>query len=411
MRNRRVKLVSFLFLAGLVCTLALPGRRAVPAPVSTTTGDSRPGHEAAFAALVAGNAGGSQLAPEERRRLLETMRSIGPAALARFLEASVGKSNLVEPRLAALECLGGCATGRELCALVRLATPGEGAASSALRDALRSALLSTMERDVSAFGELVPAWRSAGAGLHAELLATVGERGDPAGLQLLAWVATFEGEAYHQILAETCLKLAKRATTPEVLEHWETLCTLLHSEDVVCVQTISIALARARVEAAIPAWIELLESESRGTRERARKSLEELTGLTLGATPARWLAWYESECSWYEEEAPDILSELDSEDDARVVAAVRTLSMRRLHRDELADAVVALLEHASPAVRLCACSALENLGSPDALPALSELLSDEDADVARRAWSALRRLTGLDLPLDEALWRERIPGS
>jgi len=411
-KNRRTKtLVSLLFLAGLVATLALPDRRAGLAPATAPNGASEPGPaEVAFAALVA-DGEGAALAPEERLRLVGTMRSMGAPALARFLEGSVGKTDPEPPRLAALECLGGCATGREVGALMRLATPGESAPSGRLCTALHSALLLTLERDARAFAELVPAWRIAGTALRAELLATVGERGDPAALELLAWVVTFEGEEYHRAVAETCQRLAPRACTPERLERLETLCALLSSKDAVCVQTISIALARARVEAAIPAWIELLESDSRGTRERARRSLEELSGLALGATRARWLAWYESECTWYDEEAPTLLAQLGSTDDALVLAAVRTLSLRHLHRDELAEALAKLLEHDTPAVRLCACSALESLGSGLALPALSAALADDDAAVARAAWSALRRLTGLDLPQDEALWRERIPGS
>ena len=408
MKNRRTKtLVSLVFLAGLVATLALPGRRAGVAPSTAPSGVPTPGPaEVAFAALVAADGeDASGLAPEERLRLVGTMRSMGAPALARFLEGSVDKTGPDTPRLAALECLGGCATGREVGALMRLATP-----SGRLCAALHSALLPTLERDARAFAELVPAWRLAGAALRAELLATVGERGDPAGLELLAWVVNFEGEEYHRAVAESCLRLAPRACTPEMLERLETLCALLRSKDLVCVQTISIALARARVEAAIPAWIELLESDSRGTRERARHSLEELTGLALGATRARWLAWYESECTWYDEEAPVLLAQLGSADDAQVLTAVRTLSLRRLHRDELAEALAELLDHVTPAVRLCACSALESLGSPLALPALATALADDDAAVARGAWSALRRLTGLDLPQDEALWRERIPG-
>lgn len=412
MKNRSIALL--LFLAGLACTLALPARRGGSARIAAPAGapsDAAP--EEAFAALVAGGTldPAAGLAPEERGRLLHTMRSMGPLALARFLEKAVGKTGPEDPRLVALECLAGCATGREVGTLMRLATPAEGAPSSRLRAALRAALAQTLERDARAFGELVPAWRIAGAALRAELLAAVGERGDPAGLELLAWVATFEAEEFHRGLAETCVRLAPRARTPEAREHLETLCVLLRSEDKVCVQTISIALARARVEAAIPAWIELLASDSRGTRERARRSLEELTGLALGTTGERWLAWHEAECAWFEEEAPRLLSELESDDDARVLAAVRALSTHRLHRDELAEAVEQLLDHPAPAVRLCACSALQGLGSPLALPALAGALADEDETVARGAWTTLRRLTGLDLPLDEALWRERIAGS
>jgi HEAT repeat protein len=407
-------LALFLSLAGLACTLALPGRRGGTARLAPAAASSDASREAsAFAALVEDGtrAPAAGLAPKERGHLLETMRSLGPPALARFLKQAVGKTSPEGPRLAALECLEGCATTREVGALIRLATPSAGAPSSRLCDALRSALLKTLERDARAFSELVPVWRSAGAWLRAELLAVVGERGDPAGLELLAWVATFESDEFHRMLADACLRIAPRAPGAESRQYLESLCALLGSQDTVCVQTISIALARARIEAAIPAWIELLGSASRGTHERARRSLEELTGLALGPTAERWSAWHASECAWFEEAAPQLFSELESDDDARVLTAVRALSTHRLHRDELSEVVGELLDHPSPAVRLCACSALQGLGSPLALPALAGALADEDEAVARGAWATLRHLTGLDLPLDETLWRERLAGS
>lgn len=411
----RSALVLGLFLGGLACTLALPARRGgstpVPAPARPPS-DPAP-EEAAFAALLArGTIDPSDAtALETRQSLLATLRSIGPRKLARFLEKSVGDAATEDARLVALECLEGCATGHEVGALMHLATPKTGAPSSRLRDALRSAVVKTLERDQRSFAELVSAWRDAGTGLRAELLGALAERGDPAGLELLSWVATFEGPEFHRALAETCLRLAPRARGPEALRHLETLCVLLDSQDGVCVQTISIALARARVEAAIPAWIALLESESRGTRERARRSLEELTGLSLGSAGERWRAWHEAENAWFEQEAPRVFSELASDEDERVLEAAREVARHRLYRDELAQAVEGLLDHASPAVRLCACSVLQGLGSSVALPALTAALADEDEAVARSAWSTLRHLTGLELPFDEALWRKQLAGT
>src|SRR6185503_19670763 len=158
---------------------------------------------------------GATLAPEERGRLLETLRSLGPAALTSFLEKTAGKTPLESTRLVALECLEGCATAREVGALARLAAPSAGAPSSRSCEAFRSALRKTLERDAHAFGELVPVWRRAAAGLRGELLAAVAERGDPAGLELLAWVATFEGDEFHRALAEACLRIAPRAPGAE----------------------------------------------------------------------------------------------------------------------------------------------------------------------------------------------------
>ena len=151
----------------------------------------------------------------------------------------------------------------------------------------------------------------------------------------------------------------------------------------------------------------------RAARERVARDARARAALARGAhrTHAgdeRWVAWHEAEQRWFEEDAPDVLADLASEDDARVLAAVRELASHRLHRDELAEALAELLGHGTPSVRLCACSALQSLGSPLALPALVRALGDEDEAVARAAWSTLRRMTGLELPLDEALWLEQI---
>ena len=316
------------------------------------------------------------------------------------------------PRRVALECLGGAATAREVSTLVRLTTLEYFTPTPALGAALRAALVATLERDPRAMRELVPAWRSLGTALRPELLGAVAERGDAGGLELLAYVAHFEDESWHLQLAETALRVTSAAPGPEALEQLETLCILLRSADGVCVQTISSALARARVEAAIPDWIQLLASESRGIRERARRSLEQISGLALGPEAGRWQAWYDAETAWYENEAPDLFTELESEDDARVLAALRVLSTRRLARDELAQEIAPLLQHPTQAVRLCTCSALATLGSAAVVPALVAVLEatyeSEDEKTASAVHTTLRTLTELDLPLDPPLWRERL---
>jgi hypothetical protein len=342
-----------------------------------------------------------RLAPARRAAHLALLRARGPRTLAPFLERTVAATDSEAARLAALECLGGCASRDELRSLVRLAAPGQRVPSDALCDALRAAVALTLGRDGRAFAELEAAWRSAPNALREELIAAVGERGDPAGLDFLSWVI-FEERGFERAVARACVPLAPHAREPGARAALARLCTLLDSADAACVQSASAALARARVEAAVPRWIELLEHASRGIRERARRSLEEVTGLALGPTRARWEAWHVAECAWLEEKAPALLAELESEDEALVLAAVRALAGRRFHRDELAQAVEPLLLHPAADVRLYACRALEALGSPCAVLPLLGALSDEEEAVARAAASALRALTGLDLALDLA---------
>ena len=388
--------LALLACAALLAALALPGR---PLPLREGMAE-----EAAFARLVQGAERGA-LEPAAHARDLAALRALGPGGLARFLLQAVPATAGEAARRAAIECLTPCATAGELVLLVRLATPQGAPASAPLRGALRAALVATLARDARAFGELVPAWRQARIELRPELLAAVAAAGDAAGLELLAWVATFEGDEHDRALADACERIAPAAPTHEQREQLETLCALLDSPDTVCVQTLSVALARARVETALPAWIRLLAAESRGTRLRARQSLEELSGLELGSDPDRWRNWYEAESTWLETRGPAVLAQLVSADVTEVLAALREVAERRQQRDELALWVAPQLEHEAPNVRQAAIVVLEQLGSPEALPALAAALADEEPSVARAAWSALRALTGKELPPDEELWR------
>jgi hypothetical protein len=100
--------IGLVFLAGLASTLALPWRSGG----SGSTPSGTP--EAAFEALVADDSAREArvLTPEERLRLLATMRAQGPTPLARFLERVVAKTSGEEARVLALECLADCATAR-----------------------------------------------------------------------------------------------------------------------------------------------------------------------------------------------------------------------------------------------------------------------------------------------------------
>jgi len=405
MRARASTLLAALALTGVALSIGLPrlGGGSTVGPTNVTP-PSTPS-SLAFAALV-DDAGSGRLPAQERAELVARLRAMGPTALARFLDESVAKDAGETPRLVALECLYGCSTARQVALLVRLASP-ETAPTDALRAALRAAIVHTLERDPRAEDELAPAWR-ASEPLREELIAAVGERGQPAGLEFLAWAAEQQEEHLERAVAEGCLRIAPRARGLDEREQLERLSVLLESTDLACVQTMAAALARAQFDSAVPALIDLLASDSRGVRERAQRSLQELTGMALGATPQRWQAWLETERAWLEREAPAVLADLGSDDDARVLAALRTISSRRLQRDDLAASVVDMLVHGNAAVRAAACATLGALGSGVATEALIDCLEDEDDAVLQAAWSALRQLTGLELPADADLWRQSI---
>jgi hypothetical protein len=398
MKHPRTAPLLLLALAGILATLALPGGRGGSVP---------PTAQESFAALVSDASREVPLTPEERDAHLERLRARGPQALARFLSEAVGADAQDGVRAVALESLETCATARELMALVVLALPGQGQPSRAVLASLRAAVVLTLERDPRGFEALVPAWQQVGSEqpeLRAELIAAVAERGDPAGLEFLAWVATFETGAFDREVASACVPLAPRAWTAEERDALERVSVLLESADAGSIQILSGALASARLEAPIPAWIELLASDSRALRQRAQQALERVTGLALGADAARWSVWHASELAWAADEAPAVVAELASEEDARVLAALHKLGARRAGRDALAVEVTSALVHPSPAVRMHACATLERLGSTLVLAELAVALEDEDESVARSACSALCRLTGLDLAPEADAW-------
>ncbi len=313
-----------------------------------------------------------------------------------------------------LERLSGMPRPPRPSALVRLAGPEDALLPPAVPDELRSALRRALVRSLAspeAFEDLPRAWRLTPAELRTELVRAVGERGDPAGLEFLAWVVTFEAPGVEREVASALLRLAPEAREPEQRAALDELCVLLESDDPACLQSASIALSRARVAAAVPAWIELLGSESRAVRACALRSLESSSGLSLGEGPERWLAWHASELAWFEHELPAARDELESGAPERVLAAIRAIAARRLFQDELAQALLASLEDADQAVRTCACRALATLRSRVALEALVATLEDEDPSVARAAWEALRAISGSDLPPDASLWRAAVAGN
>jgi len=263
-------------------------------------------------------------------------------------------------------------------------------------------------RVASGPGPSIAAWRRAGAAERSELLTAAAERGDPAGLELLAWVATFDLAGHELEVARALLQLAPRARSGDERKPLADLCVLLETSDSACVQIASQALSRARVEAAVPYWIELLSSASRAVRERAQRSLEAVSGMALGSGPERWLRWHESELAWFELQAPRVLAELGDEDETKVLAAMREIAGRHLFRDELADALIVALDRPESDVRICACRTLAGLGSPLAVKPLVALLEDENQAVRSAALSALRALTGLELPLDAKAWNEAL---
>jgi len=157
--------------------------------------------------------------------------------------------------------------------------------------------------------------------------------------------------------------------------------------------------------------LDALESPHAGLREAALGALQQLSGLRLGATLEGWREWYARETEWRSTGRQAAQQALASEDCAQVAQALGKYAEHRLFRSELAEDVLAVLEHGSPPMRAMACGTLARIGSRLALSALVEHFSDDDDAVAEAAWRAACTLTGVALPraADEA--RAQLAGS
>jgi hypothetical protein len=103
-----------------------------------------------------------------------------------------------------------------------------------------------------------------------------------------------------------------------------------------------------------------------------------------------------------------LLDELDSGDAARASQAMSEMLAHSFFRHEWAAAIGALAVDAGGPLFATACATLAALGSARADGLLVEALDREDEHERELARDALRSLTGLDLPPEQAAWRSAL---
>jgi hypothetical protein len=127
-------------------------------------------------------------------------------------------------------------------------------------------------------------------------------------------------------------------------------------------------------------------------------------------TRDEWQAWFEAERAWWSGPGLAQLEILQTGAPADVAGALRALLPHALGRDQVAVALAARLPELEPAARAAACGTLVQLGSRKVVPALVELLFESDDAVRHAAWTALRTLTGEELPAEPRLWETYASG-
>lgn len=154
---------------------------------------------------------------------------------------------------------------------------------------------------------------------------------------------------------------------------------------------------------AILALIGLLDDPSQSVSTAAHTSLRTLTSMTIAADPNRWRVWYEQQEAWWRARGQAAVARLAHAPPGELVDLVAEVSTKRLYRDEVASALLDVLETGEVRTIELALSALANLRSPASVPVIRGLALSSSPVVRRRAQEALRALKAGGVEVDTVL--------
>ncbi len=307
-------------------------------------------------------------------------------------------------RAAALGFVGAVGHANDLPALFELALVAEEQApEKGLEAGLRRAVASILRRDPRAYDQLIGLRRIMRPELLPTLLSAVGEAKNGRGLAFLSEVSYWNEDLILQVMAQVRLiGLSGEETIDDGMRN--RLRPYLDASRPGHCRAAMLALTTLKDNESIAALIELLSSETKGLQDGALWSLRTLTGLKFDS-PQTWARWHQAELFWLVREKAHQFRRLRSNDAADAAAALRTILLHPLARDELCSALPDLLKNRWPAIRVLACRSLADLQAKESVPKLVWALEDRVPEVAQAAYGALKQLTGLDLPSDPAAWQ------
>jgi len=170
----------------------------------------------------------------------------------------------------------------------------------------------------------------------------------------------------------------------------------------------ALSLGRLQDLESVEALMVLLNDESAGVRGNAYWALKNITGLRFPANKQRWNIWWKNESDKARKEREEILSKLMTGTRQEMLDALSKAGQIKLGRKEVINVLIEFVEHGDPAVRKLTCGALASLKAREAASKLLRILADPQQEVVQAAHSALKEITGLDLPADRKKWDEAL---
>lgn len=278
-----------------------------------------------------------------------------------------------------------------------------------LEESFQAALAGILRRHPRAYDLLANFHRDAPEPLADAIVRAVGDAGDTRGLAFLEHAITFRTSQL-SLCASQVQRLGRSGDRERDAELAQRLRWAVDPDRPEACRALLMALGELRDSESVPILIEFLSSPDAGLSGNALWALRRITDLNFPGLPERWSAWYESELEWFVREQDFVLRDLHSGSPSAAAAAARTISERRLWREELALELLTALRRPHSTLRAPICRALERLGVDSVAPELVDLLDDEDPASVQAALRTLTALTGRDLPADAMTWRLALAG-
>ncbi|MFT5289473.1 MAG: HEAT repeat protein [Planctomycetota bacterium] len=331
-----------------------------------------------------------------RRALLEAITLLDRASVISFVEQLATRpGNSLDDRRGALELLAQVGRQRELALALKLCADENSEVIDAnLRQSLCESVQGLLQNDAGTHIEIRSIATSLDPTAASPLVRAVAEDQSAD-----AWV-TLErllgaSPELDRVTLTSIGQLARKApgTSPALLT--EQVAGYLSDSDLVLVRRAIATLGALDAQGQYLPLIALLDNEQEDVQEVAHLALVKLTDLELPSDSRRWRNWLKTEEDWWRLEASVLLKQVRCGQLGGTQAALRSLSSHRLRRDEIARAILPLLELESPELRSAACDALGILGAKIAVPAIEELRhyygeSDESSGPAAAALARLK---------------------
>ncbi len=178
----------------------------------------------------------------------------------------------------------------------------------------------------------------------------------------------------------------------------------IQNEDpAICQAAIQVA-GRIKSARAVPVLIELLEHPHAGVKSSAHWALTQISGLALQPTAQRWQAWWDMELQWLESFQASLEVQLDLDDAASTLAALRQCGAHELMARELAGVWSSALQAREPQVRRSALVQVRRSRAFDAVDGMLICVEDPEPSVAQQAQEILAEFTGHAGPSDRSGW-------